>query len=135
MSPTTHFPLVRRYRKLSDRTVRECRLGFASASGVTFERSQSINIPEPSSVIRMFPALTSRCKICAFSYAEIWAVRNIQSGNPHNQLLPTHDRIPDHLTQLSGRLECVERLPESLQHKSVMHQRVNTRSTGTPFVS
>ena len=58
-------------------TVRECRLGLASLSTQTFtflDKSQSIKIPVPFFVIKIFPALMSRCKIWALLYAAPWAI-------------------------------------------------------------
>ena len=115
-----------------DHTVREWHLGFASTSGITFlKRSQSIKIPGPSSVIRVLPALTSRCKVWAFSYAIVWTVTNIELREiSQPNVLLTYDGVANNFTQLSSWFECIQRLPKGLQYQSVMDIGIHTRLTG-----
>src|SRR6266404_1068804 len=47
----------------------------------------------------------------------------------------TDNGVPNDFAQLSCRFECHQRLPESFQHESIVHIRINAWPTWTPIVT
>ena len=126
-------PLNPRERYLWVLTVRECRLGCASASSLTFfDKSQSIKIPVPFSVMRIFPALTSRCKIRVLLYVSVCAITIVNFRNGGREAFLTDDNVSNHFTQLPSRFESVQRHPNSLENQSIVNIWFNHRTTRAP---